>query len=471
VLFRWYGGILPDIEITFQHWHIIGTGMKKAKETSKLTNKLASDFLKNSEVGQRIYDAEINGLHIRKLKSGGYFYLYYKTALGKTRTLPIGKYADNTIEHARNEAKKYMGRIVEGEDIQETRKEEKEANSKTSMDYLDSAYRAVQARKKTGYGTIQSIENFFPDLLDKPILELSHEDITRWQAEQESTGIKFETIKRRYSAFKTMLNHAARKKYIETNPLILMKLERFPETEEQKALRKARRTYLTEEQNASFIYALDQYQEEKRAQRRSSRAHGKPHLQDLDKVGFVDHVKPIMLVLFYTGFRKGDAIGLRWDHVNLNFAMISKVIEKTEHKVPHEKHFPISPPLLQVLKKWHKQNGKPDTGLVFPSPRTEGRLDETALQAPWKRIKAFAGLPDELQLYSLRHNFASYLVMKGCDLLSVAKLLGHSDIEMLVEHYGQLQPNLLKDYSDQFAEIMTGPDSSKSKIDSSGSQG
>lgn len=428
--------------------------MKKARQTVKLNNKLVSDFLKKAELGQRIYDTEINGFHVRKLKRGGYFYLYYKSELGKTRTLPIGKYADNTIDKARKTAQEYMGRVVGGEDIQETRKEDKAANAKTGRDYLDSAYRIVQGRKKTGHGTIQSIENFFTDLLDTPIVELSHDDITRWQAEQESTGVKFETIKRRFSAFKTMLNHAARKKYIEVNPLVLMKLERFPETEEQRALKKARRTYLTEDQNTAFIHALDQYQDEKRAQRRSSRAHGRPNLPDFDKVGFVDHVKPIMLVLFYTGFRKGDAIGLRWEHVNLNFATISKVIEKTAHKVPYEKHFPISPPLLEVLKKWHKQNGKPETGLVFPSPRTEGRLDETALQAPWKRIKVFAGLPDELQLYSLRHNFASHLVMKGCDLLSVAKLLGHSDIEMLVEHYGQLQPNLLKGYSDQFADLM-----------------
>jgi hypothetical protein len=60
-----------------------------------------------------------------------------------------------------------------------------------------------------------------------------------------------------------------------------MKLERFPETVEQIALRMARRTYLTKEQIAFFLNALDRYQEEKRAQRRSSRAHGKPHLPNL----------------------------------------------------------------------------------------------------------------------------------------------------------------------------------------------
>jgi len=238
------------IEITFQRWHIGGTGMKKVK----FTNKSVGAFLKDSEVGQRLYDTEAGGFHVRKLKSGGFFYLKYKNDLGKWRVLPIGKYTDKTIEQSRNKAKKYIGRVIEGEDIQETKKEEKIAHSKTSRDYLESAYRAVQARKKTGYGTIQSIENFFPDLLDKPILELSPEDITRWQAKQETTGVKFETIKRRFNAFKTMLNHAARKEYIEANPLLLMKLERYPETEEQKALRKARRSYLTSEQNAAFVY-------------------------------------------------------------------------------------------------------------------------------------------------------------------------------------------------------------------------
>ena len=32
-------------------------------------------------------------------------------------------------------------------------------------------------------------------------------------------------------------------------------------------------------------------------------SHGKPELPDLDLVEYVDHVKPIMLLLFYTGFR------------------------------------------------------------------------------------------------------------------------------------------------------------------------
>jgi len=447
-----------------QHWHIIGTGknigMKRVNERVELTTTRVKNFLNSAQIGQRLYDSKVADFYIRKMKTGGYFYLNYRTDTGKLKTVKIAKYTEKTVEQAREAAIVEAAKVVKGEDIQETRKAKKRAASKTARGYLDSKYKAVQARKRGGVRTVQIIEGFFSDLLDKPMIELCPDDVAAWQAGQEATGVKYETIKRRYGAFKTLLNHAAKSEHIKANPLQGIGLERYHETEEQKALKKSRRTYLTQKQMKAFLQSLDLYQEEKRQQRRNSRAHGKQHLPDLDKVEFVDHVKPAMLTLFYTGFRKGDVLGLRWEDVDLTFASsIRKVVEKTKEKVPDEKNFPISPPLLRVLKAWHKQQGRPNSGLVFPSPRTGGRLDPTALQAPWKSIRKLAGLSDELQLYTLRHNFASHLVMKGCDLLSVARLLGHSDIEMLVKHYGHLQPSLLKNYSAQFADITNASDS------------
>ncbi len=428
--------------------------MRKASETTKLTNKSVNDFMKNSDVGQRLYDTEVSGFHIRKLKTGAYFYQYYKNEMGKGRVVPVGKFTDNTCDQARNKAKKYSGQVISGEDILETRKESKRTNAKTGREYLSTSYTTVQKNKKTGYRTIKLIEGFFPELLDKPISELSDDDIIRWQEEQQSTGIKYATVKRRFNAFKAMLNYAAKKKYINSNPIANASLVSYQETEEERAIRKTRRTYLEASQMQKFLETLNKYQEEKRVQRRNSRAHGRSNLPDLDKVEFVDHVNPIMLVMFYTGFRNGDAIGLRWEHVNFDSSLISKVIEKTAHKIDKVQHFPISRPLLDILKKWHSQNGSPANGLVFPSPITGKRLDVSALQTPWKNIRSLAGLPDEMHLYTLRHNFASHLVMQGCNLLSVAKLLGHSDVEMIVEHYGHLQPSHLQDVTAKFAGIV-----------------
>lgn len=427
---------------------------------TKLTNTRIHEFLADDAIPlrARLYDKSVARFFIQKLAGGGFFYLAYTSPVThKARAYPIGQFADGkTVEQARKKAEDLRGRIIAGEDPLETKHASKRERAKTGRGYLESRYTLFQANRKTGDETLHVIRKHFADLLDKPIVGISDDDIINWQAQQKATGIKYTTVKRRFNAFKAMLNHAECSKYISANPIAKTGLESYGETPEQQALKKARRDALKHTEEARFLAALDIYQDEKRAQRRNSRAHGRPHLPDLDAVDYVDHVKPIMLLLFYTGFRKGDAIGLRWEHVNWDFKLISKVIEKTANKKTDEQHFPIAPPLLEVLKQWHKQNGKPQTGLVFPSPATGTRLDETALQNPWKKLRELAELPTYMQLYSLRHNYASHLVMGGANLLSVAKLLGHSDVSMIVKHYGHLQPSHLSDIAKQFAARHSG---------------
>jgi integrase len=424
---------------------------------TKLTNKRVQDFLDDPANAKRsrLYDSSVARFYVQKLGSGGYFYLaYISPVTGKERYFPIGQFAGgSTVDQARKKAEDLRGRIIAGEDPQATKQAAKAEQAKTGQEYIEKRYRKAQSHKRTGSETIHIIEKHFADLLTKPIAELTDDDVIDWQARQQETGIKYTTLKRRFNAFKAMLNHAAAgvKPYILVNPIGKVNLEPYRETPEQQALKKARRDMLTAEQEQDFLAALDDYEAEKRAQRRNSRAHGKPHLPDLDLVAFADHVKPVMLTLFYTGFRKGDVIGLRWEHVNFDFCLISKVIEKTSDKKPDEQHFHISPPLMDAFKAWHKQAGKPKKGLVFPSPITGNRLDETALQNPWKKIRNFAKLPEHMQLYSLRHNFASHLVMDGENLLAVAKMLGHSDVSMIVKHYGHLQPSHLQDIAAGFA--------------------
>ena len=49
------------------------------------------------------------------------------------------------------------------------------------------------------------------------------------------------------------------------------------------------------------------------------------------------------------------------------------------------------------------------------------------------------GFPDVTKIHTLRHTFASRLVMKGVDLPTVQKLMGHSDIQttMIYSHLAQ----------------------------------
>jgi site-specific recombinase XerD len=116
---------------------------------------------------------------------------------------------------------------------------------------------------------------------------------------------------------------------------------------------------------------------------------------------------------------------------------------------------------VDVLKTWHQQQGEPASGLVFLSPRTGRRMSATAMQKPWAAVRKLAGLPADLLLYSLRHNFASQLVMAGTDLLTVAKLMAHSDIQTTIQHYAHLRPDHARDAVEVFSRQTAGQGTDK----------
>lgn len=102
------------------------------------------------------------------------------------------------------------------------------------------------------------------------------------------------------------------------------------------------------------------------------------------------------------------------------------------------RHIPLAARALKVL---HELPGKREPRQpVFPDGRGE-RFNADSL------THRFAALMRELKmegsLHSLRHSFASHLVMSGTDLYTVSKLLGHSSIKT-TEIYAHLAPDFLK---------------------------
>tara|TARA_Y100001001_G_scaffold154190_1_gene168659 strand:+ start:135 stop:407 length:273 start_codon:yes stop_codon:yes gene_type:complete len=78
-------------------------------------------------------------------------------------------------------------------------------------------------------------------------------------------------------------------------------------------------------------------------------------------------------------------------------------------------------------------------------------MDKGSMQKPWSRVRRLGGLPDDLHLYALRHNFASRLITAGADLLTVSRLMAHTDIQTTIRHYGHLQPDRARDVVNVFA--------------------
>lgn len=429
---------------------------KKEKLTKRVLDRLAQELPEGAEV----WDTDLPGYHVRGRRGWLALRVSYYNNARQRRVLTLGRYGTRTAAQAREDAREALAIVAQGGDpravLEEARAEAERQHQQTLRAYLDGPYTAVQNRRKDGKGTLDRIARDFPDWLDKPMGSLTRADVERWQAKAETADKPraFQTLKRSYDALQALLAHAAERNVIPAHPLKGVRLQKPALTEEALAEQGTERRYLEPEEVGALFAGLETYQEAKRAQRRSSRAHGKAYLPDLDSVAYVDHVKPWILSMFYTGFRPGDLFGLRWEHVNLTFGTIRKVIEKTAHHQPEPMTFPVCRPLVKVLRAWHLQQGEPSAGLVFPSPVNGKRMATTAMQRPWATIRKLGGLPEGLQLYTLRHNFASRLVMAGADILTVSKLMAHSSIETTIKFYAHLAPDHKRSAVDLFAQTV-----------------
>ena len=94
---------------------------------------------------------------------------------------------------------------------------------------------------------------------------------------------------------------------------------------------------------------------------------------------------------------------------------------------------------VYALLKKHS-HGHTGDEWVFPSPRKPGAHLGSVRKAH-DRVCAKMGLRGAIDLYNLRHTFATRSILSGTDVTILQKILGHSEIQMtmryvkIAEHY------------------------------------
>ncbi len=144
-----------------------------------------------------------------------------------------------------------------------------------------------------------------------------------------------------------------------------------------------------------------------------------------------------------TGMRKAELENLEWDDIDFKRRKIR--IRRKEFWQPKtgEREIPISQPLYELFSELKKGNDKGlKSNFVFSDPKTGGKL-RTKLREKLIQIAKQAGLKGLTKLHTLRHTFASHLVMQGVDLPTVRKLMGHTDIQTTMI-YAHLAPDHLE---------------------------
>lgn len=139
---------------------------------------------------------------------------------------------------------------------------------------------------------------------------------------------------------------------------------------------------------------------------------------------------PYVLVLLHTAMRPSEAAGLRWSQIDLASRSLTLYITKNEPRT-----VPLTKTVVAALQKMKEESG--DNALVFFN--FEGK-SERARNRPSSRFRpAFdeargrAGL-QSVHMHDLRHTAASHMLMAGTDIRTLAAILGHSTLQMVLRY-------------------------------------
>jgi len=127
---------------------------------------------------------------------------------------------------------------------------------------------------------------------------------------------------------------------------------------------------------------------------------------------------------------KGVPHLLTWGNVDLKRRIVS--FRKT--KSGKVRHVPINPDLYAVLM--HLEPAADPTVPVFPPEWNTARV-----AVAFQRVAQRAGLKG-FRFHDLRHDFCSWLTMRGVPMRAVQQLAGHSDMRM-TQRYSHLAEQVL----------------------------
>jgi integrase len=152
------------------------------------------------------------------------------------------------------------------------------------------------------------------------------------------------------------------------------------------------------------------------------------------------------------GLRQGEALGLRWQDVDLEEGTISVVqtlmritgkgiVFGTPKSEKSRRTIPLPPSLLASLKVHRKQQNQQrllvgdhwkDSGLVFTLE--DGRpIDPSVDAGRWRKLLKEAGVK-HYRLHDARHSAGTMMLEQGVDIRVAMAILGHSQISVTMRY-------------------------------------
>jgi integrase len=362
--------------------------------------------------GETVWDSAVPGFGARRQAGDAVAYvLKSRTAEGRQRWHTIGRHgAPWTPDTARDEAKRLLGEVVKGADPAAEKQAKRKAETVTELCdayWADAEAGRLMTRRRTAKkaSTLLSdkgrVEKHIKPLLGRmKVAAVTREDIEAFMhavaegktAARAKTGKKrglsnvrggMGTASRTVGLLGAIFTYAVRHRMRADNP----------------------------------VHGVLRPADGKRERRLSDDDYGA--LGTALRLAEAENVWPAAVAaarfLVLTGWRSGEALGLRWVDVDLVRRTATLADTKTGRSIR-----PLSHAACDVLRGLGRGA---DAALVFPPTRGGGTM--TGFRKLWDRIAKLGKLPAEVTPHVLRHSFASLAADLGYSEPTIAALIGH----------------------------------------------
>lgn len=150
----------------------------------------------------------------------------------------------------------------------------------------------------------------------------------------------------------------------------------------------------------------------------------------------------LIRVAVLTGLRRGELFHLAWPQVDLEARTVTVVGTKSGWP----RTVPLNEECAEVLDRMPRAIDDPHVFAWWRRMKTGAR----GIRKRFKTVLKRAGV-EGLRFHDLRHTFASWAVMGGVDLRTVAKWLGHRSLD-LVMRYSHLAPSHEREMIERISE-------------------
>jgi site-specific recombinase XerD len=152
----------------------------------------------------------------------------------------------------------------------------------------------------------------------------------------------------------------------------------------------------------------------------------------------IQPLKPrvVLTTIYAAGLRLDEAIHLEATDIDSS-RMLLRV---ARGKGAKERLVPLSPRLLEALRSYWRQVRPPRW--LFAGAKPDQPLDPGTVQKACSRAAKEAGLNKHVTPHVLRHSYATGLLERGVDLLTIQRLLGHRSFSTTLIYLHVRRPHL-----------------------------